>query len=390
MNSADIVNLFKGVGVIIDNSFLNAAKKEDRIWKIKSYFEKQGFPLLTYSELPTIEEIKHFYGISFILLDWNLSDTPIGLPLPDAAVNDNIDFIESIRKHCFAPIFIFTNEETDSVINILESKNLYRREVKTNHIFVRNKNYLKNRNTLFSEIAKWVNRTPSIYILKTWENALAKGISEIFYDLCNISPSWPYIMCRNYYEDIGGENSEIFELLNRNLEARCMPLNYDDKIVSKKRTGVTKDELRKLLECERFIPDQSLRDYPAMGDVFKRNSKYFINIRPDCDILRVENPILYCIEGNVVKEEKINVKNSRYEFKHGAFRDRIDFAVVPFIDNGKIIEFKFKDLKQEYWQEVKSMRVGRLLPPYITRLKLQYIAYLQGQAIPSIPENAIK
>ena len=390
MNSADIVNLFKGVGVIIDNSFLNAAKKEDRIWKIKSYFEKQGFPLLTYSELPTIEEIKHFYGISFILLDWNLSDTPIGLPLPDAAVNDNIDFIESIRKHCFAHIFIFTNEETDSVINILESKNLYRREVKTNHIFVRNKNYLKNRNTLFSEIAKWVNRTPSIYILKTWENALAKGISEIFYDLCNISPSWPYIMCRNYYEDIGGENSEIFELLNRNLEARCMPLNYDDKIVSKKRTGVTKDELRKLLECERFIPDQSLRDYPAMGDVFKRNSKYFINIRPDCDILRVENPILYCIEGNVVKEEKINVKNSRYEFKHGAFRDRIDFAVVPFIDNGKIIEFKFKDLKQEYWQEVKSMRVGRLLPPYITRLKLQYIAYLQRQAIPSIPENAIK
>lgn len=390
MNSTEVINLFKGVGVIIDNSFLNTENKEDRIWKIKSYFEKKGFPLLIYSELPALEEMMRIRGVSFILLDWNLSDMPIGLPLPGATVNDNIIFIESIRKHCFAPIFIFTNEETDSVINILESKNLYKRDLNTNHIFVKNKSDLKSGRTLFSEIAKWINRTPSVYILKTWENAIAKGISDIFYDLYNISPSWPYVMCRNYYEDIGGENSEIFELLNRNLEARCMPLNYDDKIVSKKRTGVTKDELRKLLECERFIPEQSLRDYPAMGDVFKRNSKYFINIRPDCDILRVENPTLYCIEGSVVKEEKINVKNTRYEFKHGAFRERIDFAVVPFIDNGKIIEFKFKDLKQECWQEVRRMRVGRLLPPYITRLKLQYIAYLQRQAIPSIPENAIK
>lgn len=390
MNSTEVINLFKGVGVIIDNSFLNTENKEDRIWKIKSYFEKKGFPLLIYSELPALEEMMRIRGVSFILLDWNLSDMPIGLPLPGATVNDNIIFIESIRKHCFAPIFIFTNEETDSVINILESKNLYKQDLNTNHIFVKNKSDLKSGRTLFSEIAKWINRTPSVYILKTWENAIAKGISDIFYDLYNISPSWPYVMCRNYYEDIGGENSEIFELLNRNLEARCMPLNYDDKIVSKKRTGVTKDELRKLLECERFIPEQSLRDYPAMGDVFKRNSKYFINIRPDCDILRVENPTLYCIEGSVVKEEKINVKNTRYEFKHGAFRERIDFAVVPFIDNGKIIEFKFKDLKQECWQEVRRMRVGRLLPPYITRLKLQYIAYLQRQAIPSIPENAIK
>lgn len=390
MNSTEVINLFKGVGVIIDNSFLNTENKEDRIWKIKSYFEKKGFPLLIYSELPALEEMMRIRGVSFILLDWNLSDMPIGLPLPGATVDDNIIFIESIRKHCFAPIFIFTNEEADSVINILESKNLYKRDLNTNHIFVKNKSDLKSGRTLFSEIAKWINRTPSVYILKTWENAIAKGISDIFYDLYNISPSWPYVMCRNYYEDIGGENSEIFELLNRNLEARCMPLNYDDKIVSKKRTGVTKDELRKLLECERFIPEQSLRDYPAMGDVFKRNSKYFINIRPDCDILRVENPTLYCIEGSVIKEEKINVKNSRYEFKHGAFRERIDFAVVPFIDNGKIIEFKFKDLKQECWQEVRRMRVGRLLPPYITRLKLQYIAYLQRQAIPSIPENAIK
>lgn len=41
MNSTEVINLFKGVGVIIDNSFLNTENKEDRIWKIKSYFEKK-------------------------------------------------------------------------------------------------------------------------------------------------------------------------------------------------------------------------------------------------------------------------------------------------------------------------------------------------------------
>lgn len=167
MNSTEVINLFKGVGVIIDNSFLNTENKEDRIWKIKSYFEKKGFPLLIYSELPALEEMMRIRGVSFILLDWNLSDMPIGLPLPGATVNDNIIFIESIRKHCFAPIFIFTNEETDSVINILESKNLYKRDLNTNHIFVKNKSDLKSGRTLFSEIAKWINRTPSVYILKT-------------------------------------------------------------------------------------------------------------------------------------------------------------------------------------------------------------------------------
>ena len=31
MNSTEVINLFKGVGVIIDNSFLNTENKEDRI-----------------------------------------------------------------------------------------------------------------------------------------------------------------------------------------------------------------------------------------------------------------------------------------------------------------------------------------------------------------------
>ena len=391
MNSKDIIQLFKGIGVIIDNGFKDKLCEKDIIWKIRSYFEKKDMPILSYSELPSDNVIGHLNSVSFILLDWNLSDLPLGVPIPDANVKDNVEFLKSIKKQCFTPIFIFTNEDVDSIIDILVDNNLYDRGINTNHIFVKSKSEIKNSRSLFSEIVKWVRRTPSIYILKEWEVAVKKASADLFVELYETNPSWPYVMYKNYYDDLGGDNSEICDLINRNLIARCTPITFDKDLISKKRTGIGKTEIRKLLEKEKFLYSQSLQDFPAMGDIFKiKEDRYLINIRPDCDILRISNPELYCIKGCVVKEDKINKRNSRYEFKKGAFREQIDFSIVPFIDNGKIIEFKFKDLDKIVWEEIKDKRVGRLLPPYITRLKLQYMAYLQRQAIPSIPNCAIK
>jgi len=53
--------------------------------------------------------------------------------------------------------------------------------------------------------------------------------------------------------------------------------------------------------------------------------------------------------------------------------------------------FKFnKDMIQPKWSEYKARRIGRLLPPYITRLQQKYAFYLQRQALPAIPEKAMK
>ena len=165
MNSKRTQELFKGIGVIIDNN-INKVDSTDRIIKIKNYLENKHFPVLKYEELPSDDEILNFHSISFIVLDWNLVGNEIGVEIPQAAVNDNIHFIKELKKVCFAPIFIFTNESTDEIINILRNKDLY--SDNANYIFVENKANIKSGKILFSLISKWLSTTPSIYVLKEW------------------------------------------------------------------------------------------------------------------------------------------------------------------------------------------------------------------------------
>lgn len=384
-----MVDLFKGVGVIVDDHLNNDSKETlDKIFQIKSNFEEQNIPILTYNSLP-FDEMENFGSISFILLDWNLSELPEGIPMPDVVIEDNIDFIKRLEKICFIPIFIFTNESVDTVIDILNRKELYDLNSENNHIFVKNKDELCNVSDFNREINDWINRTPSIYVLKEWENEIKRATISLFYDLYKISPAWPYIMNKTYLDDIKNDNCEMFELINRNLFARCSPIIFNDKFLEKGgKYKVAKEDLRKILECERYIKKDSLQDFPALGDIFKKSGYYYINMSPDCDIVRVDNPDLICVKAEKVNETKIN-KDSRYKIEHGSFIEQTGYSIVPFVDNGKFLDVKFKHIKLFKWEDIKENRIGRLIPPYITRLKLQYISYFQRQGIPAIPLEAI-
>lgn len=386
MNSKRTQELFKGIGVIIDNN-INNANSTDRILKIKRYLENKHFPILTYESLPSDEEIQCLHSVSFIILDWNLSGNDIGVDIPEETINDNIDFLNQLKKTSYAPVFIFTNEDTDSIINILKDNELYHDEF--NHIFVKNKESIKSGKSLFSCINQWLNKTPSVYVMKEWENKINTAKTKLYYDLYGISPFWPITMYKTYKNDFGTEtNSGIVDLINRNLTARCSSIELDSTILNKKKTRVKKEGLRKLLEYERFIKD--LPNYPCMGDVFKEDDGcYYINIRPDCDIIRDKNPELYLIKGTIVDEKQINKKESEYKFDKGAFIEKAIHSILSFIDDGKIIEFKFKKYKIEKWNKYKTKRIGRLLPPYITRIKNQYVSFLNRQGIPSIPDKAL-
>jgi len=113
-----------------------------------------------------------------------------------------------------------------------------------------------------------------------------------------------------------------------------------------------------------------------------------LNIRAQCDLVHSSNPELYCLRGRIVDEGKIN-QDDGLHFREGEFIEKINHAIVPCIDNGKIIEFLFRDLKPKEWKNIKDKRIGRLLPPYITRIQQRYALYLQRQGLPRIPEIAV-
>lgn len=388
----NVIDLFAGIGVMIDDALSpEKSGSGDQIWKIKSSFEEANTPLLTFTELPD-DKIVHFNSISFLLLDWDLIGLEIGIDLPPKAIEDNIEFLKSLRNNYFGPIFIFSNEDPSSIISKLTEEGLYK-EGKSNYIFVKRKSEVDDSSKLFEAIENWIKTTPSIYVLKEWELTLKKAKNNLFWDFYEISSDWPEILQKSFENDGVNKHYELNSLIYKNLLARTFYVSFDDEILKVDDESITKEDLRKILECERFLTKDLPDNTPATGDIFKitgQSYKYLINVRPDCDILRKgEDVMLYCLKGKVLKESKINIENSGVVFKHGSFIEKVNNTYIAFIDNGKIVEFKFEDTLQLSWAELKAKRIGRLLPPYISRVQQKYTFYLQRQALPAIPDKAI-
>ena len=432
----DIKELFKGVAVVIDDEVYDERKQ---IFKIIAQLEKENIPILKYEYLPENDEVINFQNVSFVLLDWELQPTitdsstssvtgatdTIVIKPSGSESNENIEFIKYLREISFIPIFIFSHLDSNTIITKLEENGLYKKGT-SNYIFVKAKNNLvSEENALFNEIYNWLKQTPSIYVLKEWEKSLNEAKNKLFWDFYNINHKWPSVLQKTFTEDGSDVNYELGNFIFKNIMARTEPIEFDKEILKIEDNDLTKEEIRKVLEAERFINNDSLPpNIPFTGDLFalhhyeiivdskKEKEKLFINIRPDCDIIRDKdniekgqkalvndnpdyNPNLYCLECEVVKDKDI-------ELDKGAIIERKNSSIIPFVYNGKILKINFDKIHIFQWNQslmtkegtkeriFKEARVGRVLPPYITAIQQKYAFYLQRQGLPAIPEKAIK
>ena len=98
---------------------------------------------------------------------------------------------------------------------------------------------------------------------------------------------------------------------------------------------------------------------------------------------------MYLLEGEIVDETKINAEDANcITFESGEFIEKKHCCYIAFVKGG-ILQFSLKELYIRPWNEIKDQRIGRLLPPYITRVQQKYAHYLQRQGLPSIPKQAI-
>ncbi len=422
-----IKELFKGVAVVIDDK-INDTESNDLILKIIEKLEEENIPLLKYDDIPEDSEINHFNNINFVLLDWELFEKPEGAYFNEKPFIENvINFIKKLKETTFVPVFIFSHLNADGIINKLEENGLYDK-AKTNYIFVKSKSEIisdTNDNKLFDEIENWLKQTPSIYVLKEWEKSLNDAKNKLFWDFYNINHKWPSVLQKTFQDDGSDVNYELGNFILKNIIARTEPIQFDEDILKIEDSDLTQDEIRKVLEAERFIKNDSLPpNIPFTGDLFeiakyeidkdsqKEKKKIFINIRPDCDIIRdrdnVEkgqkpiensdkkfNPNLYCLECEVVKNKDVTLEK-------GSIIERKDSIIIPFVHNGKILKINLNKVFVFQWKQelqtkegkeqriFKKTRIGRILPPYITAIQQKLAFYLQRQGLPAIPEKAIK
>jgi hypothetical protein len=383
----DIVQLFSGIGVVIDEAIHDDNQTPNGIQRIVQSIESKHIPLLQFEDLPDDEVISKLYSISFLILDWNLSGVQ---PIPKATIDDNIVFLKKLKEICFIPLFIFSDEDPHTIEVTLSENGI---TAENSPIFIKKKDELDTIEKLFGEIESWLKTTPSIYVLKEWEKATVEAKTKMLWALSATHPAWPKILMTSIKKDGGNQEMELIDMLQSNLKYRLSYPSLDINLIKQQKTdGITRKELRQILECERFIPSSSLPNHPFAGDVFIIGDVYYVNIRPDCDIIRdaeKDNKNMYLLSCKIVDETKINADvEDRIVFDSGEFIDKNNCCFIAFV-KGNILQLSLKELTTLPWNDIKDKRIGRILPPYITKIQQKYSAYLQRQGLPRIPKEAI-
>ena len=396
--------LFHGIAVIIDDEIEDAGAG---ILELKTQIEAAGCHVVSMSKLPEGASIANLREVSFFILDWNLygrslrgaeGEPPVAAP--PALIRQNatraIDFLKKIQQVCVAPVFIFTNEDVTEVEDELKNHAELRNDGDPSHILVKRKTEVRDAG-IFEVLATWMKEAPSVYVLKRWERAYSSAKNELFLDFYAKSVQWPLVLWKTYKEDGIAPSAELGSLIARNLLSRMTPFDFElapfDGLLQVLEADETKNHITvlRVLEGERFLPKKRLHgDALAPGDVFKKGGDYYINIRPDCDCIARDDEVQAQIKAYLLKGGKItNAKvRERISNKYGHMSESDTESVVFGMTGGATVSFQFAELLVEESGGWMASRIGRLLPPYLTRLQQRYAAYLQRPGLSRIPKAA--
>lgn len=188
---------------------------------------------------------------------------------------------------------------------------------------------------------------------------------------------------------------QLGELIGRNLASRMTPFSCDLAPFAELLEGIEKDPgvyenvVRRVLEGERFLTETRLdKDSFEPGDIFLTEDGYRINIRPDCDCIPKGNDKLDRLDLYLLKGTERPMADLKYDSKYGLIPEQDNEALMFPVYEGKALCFKFRKLYTQKWHDLKEKRVGRLLPPFLTRLQQRYSSYLQRPGLSRLPNAA--
>lgn len=404
--STELRRLFNGVAVVIDDE---VEKPNTEIATIIQLIHDGGGKVVTMTDLPNEDyDLSNFSGVSFFVLDWQLHQTVVEeggelVPLRHSAAFERqeltrkIAFLKRIMEHRLAPVFIFTNSDLENVKEALREEEHLSADAERSHIMVGAKSDVIEKR-VFDVLVEWIHKRPSAYVLKTWEREYEKAKNAMFKDLYTKSVDWPVLLWKTFKDDSLPASDEMGRLITRIIFSRMTPFHIDlDQFLTNDRPQDEAQELeyrKKLLavlEAERFVRKDGLHeDSIAPGDVFKLpRQKYLINIRPDCDCIDrgADGELeLYLLQGSVLTPTQVS---KMLDGERGILVEGEAQVAVFGMYEEKTIVFSMKELEKKTWAELKDKRIGRLLPPYLTRLQQRYASYLQRPGLSRIPPQAM-
>ena len=450
MDREMVEQLFRGVGIIIDD---DAKKDGTPAFELLTSIQNEKRPMVIYDFIPDEAEIDSFGNIAFIILDWDFSgqikssledsDISLGSELLHDQEQTIMSFLKKLLEKMFVPVFLITGQDFAKVKEELIDAGIYS-EDKPSRIMLKAKSDIKDYSTLMEQIQKWLTTSPSAFVLKLWEKEAVVAKNSMFLDMYNASSDWVNVLLGILKEDTKNNkkavNHDFAEILNSNFVNRIAKM-ADYVAVEGTSEKYNVDEIRKVLQGERYIPytDDSIPSVSYTGDLYQDSNEdatypYRLNVRAQCDMIREDNPRLYLIRGkevdvtNIMKQSEISIKEDEGEkiltiggqqyqlknlnlegetdrfnkdmkiyersliYNNGDILEKKMHSVIACIADKKFIEFNFRKFEIEKKKDVEgeAKRIGRVLPPYITKVQNAFAAYMIRVGVMPIPEKLVE
>ena len=445
------MELLKNNGVII---YIDDKYDEEEIPKsFVLSLEAQKYINALFKEIPNIDYVKDNKAIiKMVIMDWTLWDETDEVPseaeeeekLKKKLANNkkeekNAFFIKDVLN-LNIPVVIFTQLNEDVIINKLMELHVISEDINEHPLLL----VYKKKKDISSIIEEWYNKMPSAKIYDKIRTHLLTAESNFFKDLIISKNAWIKSLFGLYCKDHGVKLEDSIEDKTQEFVAasndftafmiNCIKnrvqANGDfaasDIIEMIKAIEDNKADVMLALENIRFLSDEKLLPRSVMpGDVFAEGKTYYLNVRAECDTARYEDKVnLYLLKGVEIKEENFYNKQvcsvclEEHE-KPLAFLGQYNQILyndsnftIPYICEGKIIQFKFKDIyignydpinreiavhesvvKEDDGKLVAQVKIykrkGRVLPPYSLKIQQRFSEYFGRIGLDSIPDIMI-
>lgn len=453
MDYSIVEQIFKGIGVIIDddaektgkiaNDMLNSLR--DANIPMVVYTDIPDVAVI--NSLGNISFIILDWNLfhekdSKMNADEEIENIYLPDSLRDAQRYLILDFLKALLKTVFVPVFLITGQDFETVKSTLIDDGVYS-EDKPNRIMLKTKSEIVDYHSLIEGVQQWLESEPSACALKFWESEAVLAKNQMFLDLFSASPNWVSILLRVLRDDNKNReaavNQEFLEILNNNFVNRFLPTaNYCT--IKSDEVGEDPDDIRRVLQGERYIPYNKGMPTDAcyVGDLYyvesDRKFPYRLNIRAQCDLSRDDNPRLYLLSGReydqnqIIMNNKIaisdkdnrnviTINNKEYDLydlvqdkskqkafnkEMNSYKDTLLFSnndiiekkvhsIIPCVADKAFVEFHFRkfEVMCKNCLDSRAVKIGRILPPYITKIQNSFASFMVRTGLMPIPEELV-
>lgn len=367
-----------------------------------------GRPVATSKELPPDPEgwFAHWQGLAFAVVDWDLMSgvgggggslgSVGGATLSKFARARLFEFVTSLLSSVYCPVFIVSGEDVQDI----------QRQITDEGVWLDSEGNLDRRIRVFPKsgvlehlderLEEWLVESPSMTALAAWAREAERARNKMFLALDSAAPEWPLYVWQSAELDQVDPGAELASVMNTNLVSRISPIVFDSARMGEAPQAGGGSASRRVLQGRTtLLKDALVEGATSPGDLFvlpeAEEGEVWVNVSPACQTVGrltgktddAGNPIRQPIRLHLLRGRRLNPPTTEKMLTEMSKATTNSLTLHTVLD-GDPFKFFFGEAQICEWDTIADHRVGRLLPPFVTKLQQLHAAYIQSEGLPRI------